>query len=468
MTRARMRVALFLFVWASCCWFGSWEFNPNNATRLFASVGLVERGSAAIDRMAATTIDKSRFGAHFYLDKAPGMTLMALPAVALADALTQDREAAHPADVNDHGLARYYRLRLRLAVATGPALLTALAAVLLYEIGIAITGSAAAGLFAAIGYALGAPIWGWSTTVFGHSSVAALYVVALWAGWQGPRLRHGFCAGLALGWAVGIEYQAVLAGAAIGIWIVWRAWHRPAHWRLYAAMLLGGLIAAVPIAAYNGVAFGTVFRIGYSGVVGYEGMRHGLFGLGLPRPVLLWEITFGVHKGLFWIAPALLMALRGLAMLERCTATQGLARTAAAVVAIVLLVNAAYYYWDGGNATGPRHAMPLIGALAIGFAPFWAALRSRGARIAALAVMGLSIVLNAVIAAAEILSPPQFTFPIWSAVIRDRFLQGDMRTWPSEWLGWSPWTGFALYVALAVPALLLLARAACRADRLSA
>ena len=278
-------------------------------------------------------------------------------------------------------------------------------------------------------------------------------------------MRHAAIAGLALGWAVAIEYQAVLAGGVIGLWIVARAWRRPRRSLAIAAFLVGGIVALVPVALYNQVAFGTVFRIGYSGVVGYRGMRQGLFGLGVPRPILLWEITFGVHKGLAWFAPVLVLAVSGIGALWRSPDTRGLAATASAVIGVVLLVNAAYFYWDGGNATGPRHAMPLIGALAIGLAPFWAGLRTRGAKVVAGGIMALSIALNAVIAAAQILSPPQFLFPIWSAVIRDRFLMGDMRTWPSEWLGWSPWAGFTLYVAIAVPALGLLARSALAADR---
>ncbi len=459
--------SLFLIIWASCTWFGSWEFNPNNATRLFVATALVERHAATIDRMAPITIDKSRFGDHFYLDKAPGMTVMAVPAVAIADAMTGDREAAHPAAMYDAGLTRFYRMRLRLAVAFGPAVLTALAAVLLYDLGLALTGSATAALFGALGYALGSPIWGWSTTVFGHSSVAALYVIAVWAGWRARgRWWMGAVAGLAIGWAVAIEHQAVLAGSAIALWLALRWWRGDR--RLIVAAAIGGIVALLPVVGYNLIAFGTPFRIGYSGVVGYEGMSRGLFGLGLPDPVNLWEITFGVHKGMAWVAPALLMAVPGMVLLWRGRATRGLAIAASATVAIVLLVNAAYYYWDGGNATGPRHSMPLIGVLAIGLAPFWAHLKTAQARRIAAIVLALSIAMNAVIAAAEILSPPQFHFPIWSAVIRERFLPGDLRTIPSDWWGWSTWAGFALYVAVAVPALLLLARAAVLADRRSA
>ena len=53
MTRSRtIPLLLFVLVWLSAGWFGSWEGNPNNATRLFAAIELVEHGDARIDRWA--------------------------------------------------------------------------------------------------------------------------------------------------------------------------------------------------------------------------------------------------------------------------------------------------------------------------------------------------------------------------------------------------------------------------------
>jgi hypothetical protein len=449
----RGAVALFLLVWLSCAWFGSWEFNPNNSTRLFAAVSLVEDGDATIDEFAGLTIDKAQFGGHTYLDKAPGMTLMALPWVWAADAVTGDSARLHDKWLGDPGLGRFLRLRLRLAAAFGPALLTALAAALLYDLALALTGSAAAALFAAIGYALGTPIWGWSTTIFGHAAVAALYVIAVWGGWRaGTGSRWGAALGwAALGWAVAVEYQAVLAGSAIGVWALWRVWRLPDRWPLIGTAAAAGIALLLPVVAYNLVAFGTVFKLGYQGVVGWEGMNRGLFGLTWPDMGVLWEITFGVRRGLLWVAPVLVMAPLGLWRLIEDRRTRDVGVMASAVVVIQLLVNAAYVYWDGGNSTGPRLAMPMAGLLALGLAPFWTGLRSRSARIAAVAMLIVSIALNAAIAAAEILSDPVYRFPIWSDVLQLRFLAGDLRTWPSEWLGWSTWAGFASWAVIALP-----------------
>ncbi len=443
------RALLFLLVWLSVAWFGSWELNPNNAVRMFAAISLVEDGDATIDEFAPLTIDKATFGGHAYLDKAPGMTLMAMPAVAAVNASSGWRSADVGMAPGAPDMAHFLRARQWAAVAIGPALLTALAAVLLYDIGWGLTGRAGAALFGALGYALGSPIWGWSGTLLGHATVAAMYVVAVWSFLRPPRWSTALTGGAALGWAVVVEYQAALAGSVIALCAVAGWWRQPGGPRAIAAAAIGGIVALLPLAAYNMVAFGTPFRVGYSGVVGFEGMNQGLFGLTWPRPMVLLEILLGDRRGLFWFAPVLLMAPLGLAALSDKRRSRGLAIVATVAAAVVLLINASYFYWDGGNSTGPRHAMPAVALLAIGLAPWWASLRSSLARVAGAALLGLSIAINAVIAAADVFAPPEVPHPFWRYVVERRFLPGDLTTFPSEWLDWTRWTGFWSWAAVA-------------------
>jgi len=456
-TRPRsIPLLLFLLVWLSTAWFGSWEGNPNNATRLFAAIELVERGTARIDAWAPLTIDKAVFDGHVYLDKAPGMTLLALPAVAIADRVTGERSAGVTGQPVDLHLPDFLKLRLRLAAITGPALLTAIAAVLLYDLALGLTGSIAAAAVAALGYALGSPIWGLSTTIMGHATVAALFVIALWSLWragQGGRAWPALLAGVALGYAVVVEYQAVLAGSAIALWGAWHWRAHPHRARLMGLAVAGGIAGLVPLLAYNLIAFGTPFRIGYSGVQGFEGMQQGLFGLTVPRLSVLIEILFGDRRGLIWVAPILMPAVPGLLMLAEERRTRAIGTAAIAVVVTGLLVNAAYVYWNGGNSTGPRHAMAMAGVLALGLAPFWAGLRHGWQRIATAGLLGLSMGINLMIAAAEIFAPPEYRFPLWSAVYDLRFRHGDLRTIPSEWWGWTTWQGLWLYLGVALPLL---------------
>lgn len=449
----RTRVLLFTLVWLSCVWFGSWAMNPNNATRLFAAMSLVEQHDASIDEYRGLTIDEAQFNGHAFLDKAPGMTLLALPAVALADAI-DPAPPVIPATIHDRAFEHYMLLRLRLSVMLVSALLTALAALAMLDLGERLTGSRGAGLFAAIGFALGTPVWGWSTTLFGHAPVASLFVIAVWALWRADAGQKRFTAigGAALGLAVLIEFQAVLAGAMIAAWGAWRLQRAGP---LVIAASAGVAALLIPFVAYNLVAFGVPFRLGYSGVVGFAGMKEGLFGLTVPKLHVLWEILFGQRRGLAWVAPILLLGVPGLWLLGRVQ--RGLALALAAAVMVVLLVNAAYVYWDGGHSTGPRHAVPAVGLLAIGLAPLWANLRHGWERGLALALLAVSVAINLMIAGANITAPDTYPFPLADPILPS-WRAGLLRTLPSDYWGWRPIAGAWLYLAIALPlAALLLA-----------
>ncbi|THD35919.1 MAG: hypothetical protein E7773_08190 [Sphingomonas sp.] len=447
------RLLLFALVWLSCAWFGSWALNPNNSTRMFAAIALVEHHSAEIDEYRDLTIDKAEFGGHVYLDKAPGMTLLALPATAIAERVST--KPPLPPTVWDKPFEQWVTVHLRLAVALVSALLTALAAVALYDLGLRTSGSAGGALFASLAFALGTPMWGWSTTLFGHAPVADLFVIAVWALWRSDgRFRFAGIAGAALGLAVLIEFQAVLAGSVIALWGAFRL-RKPRP--LIAAALAGAAVLLVPLIGYNMLAFGTPFRLGYQGVSGFPGMNEGLFGLTSPKFAALSEIIVGLRRGILWVAPVLLLTPFGLWQLAR--RERGLALTAASAAVVVLLVNAAYVYWDGGHSTGPRHSVPAIGLLAIGLATFWANRIYWWERAFAAAILCVSIAINLAIAAANITAPDTYAFPLWDPILKTDWAGGTLRTLPSDFLGWTPFAGVALYLVLAIPLAVLLVRA---------
>ena len=481
MTDARRRaphgVALLLFVlvWLSVAWFGSFALNPNTATRLFAAIGIAERGDPTIDRFQSLTIDKARFGRHYTMDKAPGVTLMAVPVVWAVDRVTGETSAGQVVDLTSWHLGRFLSLRLRWIVALVLAPLTAFAAVLLMDLGAGVTGSAAAGLVAALGYALGSIVWGWAATLLGHAPVAALLVIATWAAWRagdGPkeagRRRYPLMIGLALGCAVVVEFPAVMPGLIVAGWAAWQALaFTPADRRRFLVLAtVAGIAALLPLLGYNLLAFGTPFRLGYSGVVGFQGMDQGLFGLTYPKAGVLFQLLFGTRRGLFWVAPALLAGAVGLVLMVRARETKAIGWLAVAVIVAVLLVNASYFYWDGGGSVGPRHSVPAIPFLALGLAPLWAALRGGWQRWGLAALLGLSMVVNLAIAATDIFAPEAEEFPLvertWLMLSR-----GNLSTLPAEWWDVSPWWGLGLYLDVALPmvfAIVLLTR---RADRVS-
>ncbi|WP_394653597.1 hypothetical protein [uncultured Sphingomonas sp.] len=446
---------IFVLVWLSCAWFGSWEWNPNNATRIFATMSIVEDGDATIDQFDGLTMDKARFGDHVYSDKAPGMTLLAIPAVVVANAGSGTTSHDMSLSMYDGPSSDFLRLRVRLAAISTSALLTAVGAVAVFLLAVGLGATSGAGVFAAVAFALGTPMWGWSTTIFGHAATTALLAIALWAIWRGtdgdrPDAQMATIAGAALGAAVVIEFSALVTGFAVGGLALWRLRRFPAAEirRIAIAAAIPALVALTVLVGYNLFAFGTPFRLGYQGVVGFDGMNQGLFGLTYPKPDVLWEITFGTRRGVLWVAPVAVVGLFGLALLARAPTTRALGVTGLAGVAIALCYNAAYVYWDGGNSTGPRHLMPAMAYLSLGFAPAWMWARTALWRDILSLVLAASVGVNLVIASAEIATGGRDDFPLWTDVFT-RFSNNDLRTIPSEWFGWSPAAGFWLYVVLA-------------------
>jgi hypothetical protein len=97
---------------------------------------------------------------------------------------------------------------------------------------------------------------------------------------------------------------------------------------------------------------------------------------------------------------------------------------------------------------------------ALGLAMVWA--EGGWLRIAAAALLPVSMAINLIVASAEIFAPPEYRWPLRRAVWDLRFRMGDLRTVPSEWWGWSTWHGLYLYLAIALPLLALLIRQARR------
>ncbi|PKP89988.1 MAG: hypothetical protein CVT77_16350, partial [Alphaproteobacteria bacterium HGW-Alphaproteobacteria-16] len=115
--------------------------------------------------------------------------------------------------------------------------------------------------------------------------------------------------------------------------------------------------------------------------------------------------------------------------------------------AVAFLYQSAYVYWDGGHATGPRHALPAMAYLAVALAAFHASARGVE-RWLGFGFLGVSIAINLMIASAEITAPDTFAKPLTEHVW-PKFARGDLRTLPSEFWGWSQWSGLYLYLAVA-------------------
>jgi hypothetical protein len=168
---------------------------------------------------------------------------------------------------------------------------------------------------------------------------------------------------------------------------------------------LGALGPALVLGGYHWLCFGAPWRTGYSFIVNPDfaaGHASGFLGIRLPSADALWGLTFGTRRGLFYIAPVSLPLLIGL--LARARERDASALRGGLAFVTLLLINASYYMWWGGAAAGPRHLVPVLGALALGLPWLWQRPRLR---LLTLVLAAISLVNMLVIAGVGLEAPEQ-------------------------------------------------------------
>lgn len=349
--------ALVLVAYAYFYQAGGWNQN----SRFALTRAIAEEGTIVIDRYACTTGDLSYVphvkraprcnqpgDGHFYCDKAPGASWLAVPPYAMAHALGAGRAWT----------AWWCTV---LAVALPSALAAMLLAIALRALGLR-AGIACA---AASAWALATLAWPYGTMLYGHQTTAALLLIGF-ALVVIPRARGELAstrslilAGLTLGYAVVVEYPAALACVAIGVYVM------IAHgWKRAAILAAAAIPPAIALALYHRAGFGGLAALPYDFSTQDNRSKGFFMGLGAPDPTALWHLLFSDTRGLFFSAPWLLLAIPGGVVMAR----RGRALEAAVSGAIVLLfvwLNASLVDWDGGWALGARYLVPCLPFLAL-------------------------------------------------------------------------------------------------------
>jgi hypothetical protein len=447
---------LFFSLWLTYAYFipSPYLTNPNIISRIGLTLSLAETGSLDIDAVAAHTIDKASSGGHYFSDKAPGTSLTALiPVLPLVWILKAFNIPIVPFVGRDLSLVA--AIVIYIATAFTSSLFTAAAAAMLYVLARHWRATRGAALFAALAFGVATPAAGQATLFFGH----ALAGSCLWIGFatavlilearaaRRTEIALAFLSGVLLVWAVVAEFTAAPASLGIALYALARTrhWLRPRRHNVVAAALLGGVLAVLPLLVHNKLAFGAPFELGYSKVVGFAGMAQGFMGLSVPRAGIVYELLFGRHRGILWVAP---IGLAWPFALWACRRWLSLA-TAAVLVLVplsFLLINAGYYYWDGGYSTGPRFLTPALAFICLPLAFLWMSVR-RAWLGAVLALAGLSGLVTLVCISVDMTAPRYYADPLFDYLL-PRFLAGrihDVYTMavaqlflPDIWTGSAP------------------------------
>jgi len=281
--------------------------------------------------------DASEVDGRIYSNKAPGGTLIGLPAYALGRAMAGPPSAA---------TMRMTANAMRILAATVPLLLLAWA----MAWAAAKSGAKPERIDVIVFVVLFAtPLFAYGLLNFSHALTAA----ALFGAWAFLFIdRHDYAAGALIGMATISEYPCAIAGVVL-VAIAWRRAPR---------IIAGALPFAVGLAVYNKLLFGSIFALssGNERNAQFRAMaREGIFGIGLPQPATFLRLLFDPSRGLFIFAPILLIALAALPRARRALSREAFLGLVLVPIALIVFY-AGYPNWHGGWSVGPRYLVPAI------------------------------------------------------------------------------------------------------------
>jgi len=428
--------------------------NPNELSHLETVYAAVENGTFRIDQAIGVLgqhEDKASSGGSFYSNKAPGLSLAAIPVYRFLRFFLP----------RPHAASDVIFVCLRVLVVSS---ICVLALARFHARLSARDGSTALLVTAAAGF--GTPYVFYARSFLSHAWTAALLYLAwdLWKrgeedptpGRQAAAWSVG--AGFLAGWAAISEYPVALVLPLLAL----RALSGRVPGRRRAVLLcLGAGVPIALLAAYDTICFGSPFVLSSAreALPGYAELSHrGLFGFGAPSA----EIGFGylMHpaRGILLFSPFLLWTLAGFWRWWRNREDRADCLFFAATTALFFFVMTGYPNWHGGWSLGNRYLLPVLfpAAYAIG-----QALVSPVSRSLFAATMVFSVLTHALLTLTWPYFPLNVPWPPATASLW--FLQ---RGWVAPSLGGAAVTlalalGAVLGVLLAVLAVGSLSRRAC-------
>ena len=380
-----IRWLIFITLFISYVYFlPRWADWSQNA-RLDLTLAMVDEGTFSIDHYYQNTGDYAFFEGHYYLDKAPGPSFLAVPVYAavrpilnlpavesILERISQSQAFSQTLSEGGTGaLLEKIKFMIVLYIVTVviSAIPSALLGVLLFN-QLTMFGLNKVWRLILTGvYGLCTPAFAFSGAFFSHQLCTFLLFGAFWILYnkQESRRRQLWCllAGLMMGWSVISEYPTALIAVGIVVYFfTLKGIQKQAGW-----LMVGGIIPGILLAAYDYSIFHTIIPVGYEYSVNYQEQHSvGLISIGIPRLDALWGITFGSYRGLFFLSPILVLGIVGFWTWWRSGQERKVWWVALWSVLSFVLFNGSSVMWQGGFSVGPRYLLPMLPFLVLSMA----------------------------------------------------------------------------------------------------
>jgi hypothetical protein len=415
--------------------------SANELPRVYLVKAMVEDRAFHIDsgveRWGATA-DVSPARGHLYSNKAPGSSMLAVPAYAAVRLVTEPSLAAS-----------VWICRVVAGIVPMLGFLW-----LLWGFLARFAPDPAVRRLVLVAYGLGSMAMTYSILFFSHQlgavCVGSAWILAVDVAERRRGLRAMALAGALAGAAPLVDYQAVFAAVPVAVYVVARMWQTMSRAELWRAVGVAAIAAAIPIGillGYHAVCFGSPWRTGYDASTTFAQFHQQGF-LGITA--LRWDAFHGSmirpDNGLVFLAPWLLISIPGsvvLARTERGTAAVGIA-----VAVIYILFVSSINFWRGGWGVGPRYITAMLPFLLPAIAAQLEAWKARP--------YVLGIAAGTIVTGVAIYALANVTFPYWPDSVRNPLTEvtfrmlGDGLVAPNvgSALGVTSWIGAVPYLAL--------------------
>lgn len=353
---------LFLLFFVTYAYFfqgGGWNQNA----RICLTRSIIDHGTFAIDHFKedargmewVNTGDWAYYDGHYYSNKSPGLSFLAVPFFAASQMLLT---RLMPGDPERQVLLSAYVSTLCTVV-----VLSALLCLLIFYVFNGVFAmSVNAALLLAVLFGFGTLAFSYSTTFYCHQPAACCsflsFVLAMNIRYGASPHRNmmAVLAGFSAAAAVVIEPSALIMLGGVAFCLV-----SVREGRSYIPLfLLGCILPGAVLAWYNYVCFGhpLASSYNYSNDMVMWKVEGKLFGFpGLRR---FYELLISPYRGLCFSSPVLLMALPGFLISLKRRQWRNELLFCALISGLFLFFMAGFHAWHGGSAAGPRYLLPVF------------------------------------------------------------------------------------------------------------
>lgn len=381
------RAILLFFVLAALPLLGVFPYiatvnNPNENTRLYLTMAIVEKGQIQLDSMVQRygwTNDMARVPGspvpYYASVKAPAVSLAAVPVywafLKIAPMLSSGAKPAADTSPPQEKVSwfRSSMWAVRLVVVQLPCFLFL---IWLERYLRSVSDDVVLRLSAVAAAGFGTNYLAY-TNIFASHALCGVFAFLAFAMTEreiritrrDTRARRkwvAFAVGVCIGMTMLLEYHAIAPAIVLSLYAV-VAFHRPTRLALFA---LGGALCAAVLLLYQWKAFGNPLTPGHKfmenqafGAV----HAHGIYGIVVPPPAALLGLSFDLGFGFFGTSPFMLLGLGSFLLLRMRVSGGPFERSkrwwAARVVTLTMValwaISAGFGNWRGGWTVGPRY-----------------------------------------------------------------------------------------------------------------